>query len=153
MKRIVHFLFSPLAARMKGIALPTRNIPISYFHLALLFPALQIKCIYILPEIVPSDQDLIFIRDNHKLNCSLKGSLGSAVPLTPEQVGWACLSVAGWWLECTPTSHSASYFSVSEIDSGGMAQSQLATIQWTMNNSSICSVSFFQETPTFILFH
>ena len=95
MKQIVHFLFSPLAARMKGIALPTHNIPISYFHLALLFPALQIKCIYILHEIVPSDQDFIFIRDNRKLNCFLKGSLGSAVPLTREQVGWACLSVAG----------------------------------------------------------
>lgn len=48
MKQIVHFLFSPLAARMKGIALPIHNIPISSFHLAPPFPALQIKCIYIL---------------------------------------------------------------------------------------------------------
>ena len=31
MKPIVHFLFSPLATRMKGMALPTRNIPISNF--------------------------------------------------------------------------------------------------------------------------
>lgn len=45
-KQIVHFLLSPLATRMKGIALPIHNIPVSsFFHLAPLFPPLQIKCI------------------------------------------------------------------------------------------------------------
>lgn len=93
MKQIVHFLFGPLAARMKGIALPTHNIPISYFHLALPVPALQIKCIYILALICSFWPGLYFPRDNPKqLPSELEPWEHSISDL---EADWVCILVEG----------------------------------------------------------
>lgn len=66
-------LLSPLAVRMKGIALSTHNIPISCFYLAFLFPALQIIYIYILDLICSLWPGVYFSqRELKQLLCEMK---------------------------------------------------------------------------------